>query len=246
MSHKEHCGNEVSKRHEYDIKLASTLSKRIASSLEEDFQKLDNNGVGGALARAKAFALAGYKEEAQQSLRDALAFDPECDEAAARLALLNVQTGDAEEALEVATHLVSRSPNFSTVEITSDQKINAFTILGRALVANNRNEDAVKSFERAREVEPEDTFAAAHLAQLYLSLGNPEQAVAQLDSISQNPRFRDLASTLQLGLTHEALLPKFSSAQTSAIIVSVGAGRPMIVNGAVRLADVVENEASWC
>ncbi|MDJ0724910.1 MAG: tetratricopeptide repeat protein [Prochloraceae cyanobacterium] len=190
-----------------ELSLAERLSESIISSLQQSSSLLNEKTVEGALARAKIFGFAGFYTKGIDSLTEALALDHNCHEASARLIIHQILSKRSEAALATATKLASQAPNFILKETTTGESISTFTLLGDALVQNNRIEDAIKAYETAKKVAPNDTTSAAKLAQAYIATGNSTKALEQADIFQDNPRFQDLQAVLRLGNRDEALLP---------------------------------------
>ncbi|MCE9667072.1 tetratricopeptide repeat protein [Myxococcus stipitatus] len=225
---------------------ARQIEKRLLEALQSQSANVEDNTAEGALARGRLFSVALYHEKAIESFREALSLDPSQYEAAARLVLVLLRTRRHEEALEVATKLAAEAPDYELPEMTSDERISVFTLLGNALVQNQRTDDAIQAYQTARKLSKRDTTAAARLAQLYLSSGEPKRALEQSSAFSRNPRFQDLASVLTLGKTNEALLPTYRRASIADIVGLTDHGRPLTVPDGSRLASVVEGSTAWC
>src|SRR5207244_3405391 len=105
----------------------------------------------GAVARGTIFQSAGYLDEAAASYAEALESKSYGDEAAGRLAIVQIISGQYEQALATATALASRNPGLEIRELSSKQRISVLTILGDALVHNGRLEEAVDAYKGARK-----------------------------------------------------------------------------------------------
>jgi tetratricopeptide (TPR) repeat protein len=218
-------------------KLARSLARELAASLEED--KLGDDSPAGALARGKVFQAAGYLEEAIESYSGALD-SRYADEAAARLAIVRLYAGDADNALETAMALASRNPGFEVKELTSKQRVSALTILGDALAQKGRIDEALDAYERARKTSPRDAFAAGRLAEIYFAKGDTTRAAANARVAAKNPRFTTLTTLVEGGENVSAFAPRISKG----LDVSKP-GRPLLVDDAPLLAPLVRGDA-WC
>jgi tetratricopeptide (TPR) repeat protein len=230
----------------WDVKVAKKIATRLAETLAQETAKYEQSTSDAALARGRVFALASYDDSAIENYNEALALDPTQYEAAARLVLAYLGKGQAAQALATAMKLAAEAPTYEMPEVTSDEKISAFTLLGNALVQNDRLDDAIKAYETARETSPSDSTAAARLAQLYLATGQPAKAIEQGPLFSNNPRFRDLASVITLGKKSEALLPSFPRENLASTIHVALHGRPLMIEGNFRVAPIAEGDAAWC
>ncbi len=225
---------------------ARMIEKRVLETLQGQSANVEENTSEGALARGRLFAMALYQEQAIDSFKEALSLDPTQYEAAARLVLLLMRVRRHEEALDVATKLAAEAPDYEMTEMTSDERISVFTLLGNALVQNHRTEDAIHAYQTARRMSKRDTTAAARLAQLYLASGEPKRALEQANTFSRNPRFRDLSSVLNLGRTSEALLPTYRRESLADTLALADHGRPPTVPDGSRLAPVEPEASAWC
>ena len=226
--------------------LAESITRHLSTALDGIAKTVGKNGSEGALARGKAFALAGYIDEAIESYQEALSIDCHQHEAAARLALMQMRANLPEDALDTAARLASIAPTYSMPEMTSDDSVNAFTILGNALVQNGRVRDSVSAYQQAMKEDSTDTAAAARLAQVQLATGNATEALRQQAAVEQSPRFRKLAGILALGAKSEALLPRLDVANIKDTIYLDVHGRPVVVDGEAQRAEVRPDDDSWC
>lgn len=226
--------------------LTNSLHKNLLETLKNVGGRLNDHSAAGALARGQVFQLSGYYEDAVESYTEALALDPQLDEAAARLPIAQLLARHPAKALVSAMKLAERNPGFELKEMTSDQHQNAMTILGDALTFNERPKDAIEAYKVARTASKRDVFAAGRLAQLYLATGEPTKAVEQAKNVGNNPRFGNLARLLSLGQKNAALLP-VSRAGAAIDMLSVTVhGRPLLVEGTARVAPLVWGDDQWC
>jgi predicted Zn-dependent protease len=229
-----------------DAELTGSLSKYLRESLDEAAKKLNDDSAEGALARGKVFQMASYFREAAQSYADALAKDNSLDEAAARLVVAQLKGRQPEKALASAMNLAARKPGFEVKEFSSNQYASAMTLLGDALVNNNRPADAIEAYKAARTESKRDAFAAGRLAQLFLATGEPKKALEQAKGVAANPRFRDLSRVLALGERSVALLPAFRADSLIDMIAVSDHGRPLFVDGTARSATLAWGNDEWC
>lgn len=230
----------------WEIDVTRTMAKRLGQSVSEDSSKVADSSSAGALARGRLFALSSYHDRAIESYRESLALDPTQHEAAARLVLLYIRTGQPSLALATAMKLAADAPKYELREMTSEEKISVFTLLGNALVQNDRIDDAIQAYEVAQRTSKADTTAPARLAQLYLATGQPKKAIEQTEAFAGNPRFRDLASVLILGKTNAALLPAFRRDRLIDALALSDHGRPLTLGNTVRVAPAIADEGAWC
>lgn len=226
--------------------LAHSLATHLMDTIKDARTHLDENSAKGAVARGQVFQLSGYLEDAVESYTDALALDPEMDEAAFRLARAQLLFHQPERALATAMKLAQRSPDFDLKEMTSDQYINTMTLLGDALVFNNRSADAIEAYKIARTSSKRDAFAAGRLAQVYLTTGEPKKAIELAKNVGKSPRFRSLANLLALGERNAALLPAFRPGSAADFVGTVPVGRPLMVDSLPRQASIDWGNNEWC
>jgi tetratricopeptide (TPR) repeat protein len=229
-----------------ETELANSLSKSLRESLDEASKKLNDDSAEGALARGKVFQMAAYFKEAAQCYADALAQDDDLDEAAARLVVAQLKGRQPEKALASAMNIAARKPGFEVKELSSNQVASAMTLLGDALVHNNRPTDAIEAYRAARTESKRDAFAAGRLAQLLIATGEPKKALEQAKGVAANPRFRDLSRVLALGERNVALLPSFRTGSLIDMIALTDHGRPLFVDGTARSATLAWGDDQWC
>ena len=229
----------------WEIATTQKIAHRLTETLKDDTAHLADSTVAGALARGRTFATAGYDTDAIESFKEALCMDPHANEAAARLALVLLRIGRNSEALTVASKLAASAPKYSMREATSDEKINSFTILGKALAQNGRIAEAIHACEAATKNDSHDTTAPALLAYLHLATGEPKRALGHANAFANNPRFHDLASVMSLGHTNEALLPAFNRESVQDFLRVMMPGRPLFVEGDARLSPTAQGD-DWC
>ncbi len=229
-----------------DVEFAQLVSRRSAETLQTASARLADNSSEGAFARGNIFELSAYYEQAEESYREALTINGENHLAAARLALVQLKGDKPEKALHTASKLAAKNPGLLVQELTTNEQVSVFTILGDALVLNGRVTDAIQAYQAAQKTSSKDSFAAGRLAQVYLSTGEPKKALELGKSFANNPRFSTLTSVLALGRTSDALLPRFRSESLVNAIKRAEPGRPLLVDGTPQFAPVVEGSEAWC
>lgn len=225
--------------------LAETLVNELMRTLSDAARNLAGDDAEAALSRGKVFQVCGYLEEAIASFKSAAAQDTQLDEAKARLAVVLGRAHHPENALAAAMDLAQSNPGFEFKEMTSSQVMTAMTLLGDTLVLNKRPKDAIEAYKLAAERYKNDAFAAGRLAQALLASGEPQRAVEHLADISANPRFQSLEKILSLGREVPALLPRYSSDHLQAMVAVSEHGRPMVVDGRMIVAPLVDGDCGW-
>src|SRR5262249_34910460 len=138
------------------------------------------------------------------------------------------------------------NPGYELKELSSNQTSSAMTLLGDALVFNDRASDAIEAYKIARSTSKRDSFAAGRLAQLYLATGDPSKAMEQVKGVDANPRFRNLSRVLCLGKRSTSLLGVFQRGSVESFLALTDPGRPLLVDGTPRRAAAVSGNDDWC
>lgn len=222
------------------------IAKNLRETINSTNKELTEGGADASLAAGKIYALGAYHEEAIACFHDALKASAKLHEAAARLGILQIRTGRNLEALKTLSELAKRAPDYAMPEMASDEVVSVYTLLGNALLVNRRYDQAIAAYEKAGEVCPRDTSAAARLAQLHIASGNQDAAVELAPRFADNPRFASLSATLFLTRDSKLTLPAIG---IDAFIASAALdvhGRPVIVNESARVAALVTGDDSWC
>jgi tetratricopeptide (TPR) repeat protein len=224
---------------------AQLLGKRSMETLKAALAEVAKGNAGGALARGRIFELVGYFPEAASSYGDALAVDSESDECTARLAIALLKAGDGKGGLATAMKLAARNPEYRIKALATEEVSSAMTILGDALIGNDRIADAIEAFEAARKIDASDTYASGRLAKAYLATNQPDKAIGLAKDLSSNPRFRSLGTVLALGETSRALLPKFGADAFASAARLSDHGRPLLIGPAARVAPLTTDSVGW-
>lgn len=232
---------EESTNNSKEVGLAQLLHKRTTEMLQAAGQHLNENSPKGAFARGNVFELAGYFDHAADSYKAARTL-----EATARLAIVHIKDAKPELALKTAMSVTAANPKLRVQELTSTEEVSALTILGDALVSNDRKSDAIQAYLAARKANAKESFAAGRLAQVYLATGEPKKALELGPAFAANHRFDAISSVLALGKTSDALLPAIKPESLSAVLRRSPVGRPLLVSGAPRLAPIIEGDQAWC
>jgi tetratricopeptide (TPR) repeat protein len=226
--------------------LANSLAKHLVATLEASAANAGDRSAAGALARGRIFQLAGYYGEAAENYVGALSQDPGLDEAAARLVCVRMAEGRFEDALETATTLASRSPRFEYKEASSDQVVSVMTLVGDALAALGRTNDAIEAYKAARVANPKDTFSAVRLAQLFIATGQSKLAVRESKAVSDNTRHAGLAQALVRGAERAMFLPSIRPDAIAGMLRVSMPGRPVMAHGEAQVAPLIYGSQDWC
>jgi tetratricopeptide (TPR) repeat protein len=230
------------------IRLANVFCQRVLQTVEESKKHLSENTAQGALARGKVFSLAAEYEQAAASFAEALSMDNNLTEAAARLPLAQLKAGQNAKALNNAMSLAARQPKFMVQELSTNEKVSAMTILGESLLANGRIQDATEAYKNALQISSEDSYAAGRLAQLHMVEGRGAEALKLAGNFTSNPRasFQSLNKVMPLGNTSVSLLPRITAETLVANVSRSMPGRPILADGAPRVAPLVWDDNGWC
>jgi tetratricopeptide (TPR) repeat protein len=148
----------------------ATARSRYAVALEEGWMLTGTlERLDGRLAEARA----AFEEAAVDGSRPALL----------SLAVAHLQLGEAEKAADILARLVR----------DAGTDVQARRLLGQALLATGRTDDAVRELEEAQRLAPDDLELAFALGGAYLSRKAPDQAA---------PVFARLAKARPLARTH--------------------------------------------
>jgi tetratricopeptide (TPR) repeat protein len=230
---------------EFRIHSAERLAENSAKVLQEAGPFLKEDSAKGALARGKVFELTKHHESAVASYREAIDKDPGSREALARLVVAQLQAGQHEAALNTAVKHAAVGDQFIIESLCEREQYSPMTILAEALLLNDRSESAVDAYEKALQINPKDSFSAGRLAYLYLIKDDVQNALGVEAAMKDSPRYRNLRSLLKLARNNPSTLPSITLHSLTAMALSRPAGRPIVVNGEIRLATLHEGD-TWC
>lgn len=228
-----------------NIDLAKRLCNHSLETLRQASLSQSADTADGALARGHVFELVGYFDEAAASYSEALTLEPHLEVATARLALAQMKGGHIEKGMLIASALAGSNPNLELQTLASKEAFSAMTILGESLLANGRLVDAQQAYERARTVNPKDSFANGRLAQIHLATGAPKKAFDLDGAFFGTTRFASIAETLAIGNTSPSLLPVLKPMTLAASVIHSMPGRPLTIDGATRMAGPAGDNAEW-
>jgi tetratricopeptide (TPR) repeat protein len=234
----------------HEATFSQTVCQAARKTLENAERDLARGGPVAALARGRVFELVGYFDAAAAAYREAFSLDPKLSEARAREALCHLKGGDAERGLQLAVAAAAADEKLQLETLATGEAFSVMTILGDALVANNRLDDALAAFKKARAIVPNDNYATAHLAQVYLATNQQNLAADLAPSIQLPSRFETFKTVLGLGGNGLALLQEGRRgslvANIKVMMPTPMPGRPMDVHGEQRVASLVEPREDWC
>ncbi|MDJ0643340.1 MAG: tetratricopeptide repeat protein [Erythrobacter sp.] len=138
----------------------------------------------------------------------ALELDPSNDDALARLALVRVKLNQVQSAVEAASTLAMRSPEFTFTSLMMDRPLSAMTVLGNALEKSGDDEAAARAFNQAVSLQEDDAYSVGSLGVLLVKEGKISEAVEQFDKLeSEGSAFAPVASAARLAIADPALAP---------------------------------------
>jgi tetratricopeptide (TPR) repeat protein len=121
-------------------------------------------------ARGLAHLQRGQLLEAQVCCQDALATEPAHADSLYLMGLLAIEAGQCDHAVEWLARAIGQSAKAEYV-----------SALGHALQRLGRTDEAVKAFDKALQLDPDDAETAERCGTLLLELGRMEEALACLD-----------------------------------------------------------------
>jgi tetratricopeptide (TPR) repeat protein len=166
--------------------------------------------AAGLLAGGKIAEIGHDLAQAQLLYVEALAADPNCYEALARLAISYMKTAELPGALQCARKLVADSPTGLFHDL-GGVPISSFTVLADVLRLAGKSAEAKDAYQEALKHEPAKNYAAGYLAALHLTAGELAEALSLKDSILELARFDELISILGMAAKQPANLPALIS-----------------------------------
>jgi tetratricopeptide (TPR) repeat protein len=192
---------------------AAELAGQIVNAVRALQEGLRGDAQSGAarLAAGKVYEIDNSLELAADFYARAGGDDVSFDEATARLAIVQLKMRRNERALETASGLIERAPEFTFRSMIKNKPLSALTVLGEALLANGLTEQATAAFRRALALQPGDTQAAARLCLLLVEEGKTDEASKALGQVEPNSGlFTVLNSAVSLASNDPSLLPSAS------------------------------------
>jgi tetratricopeptide (TPR) repeat protein len=181
-------------------------------------------------ARGELFRAVGSDAEAEDDLRAVLRRNPNHGPALAGLAMLAYRRD--QKTTEAVSLLEQALPKFRPVE--RSQQVAAYIFLGRLYGGEGRNDDAVKQFRAARQLDVAGTYALVNLGSFLTDHGRTQEAETEWDSTvrelgADSPTGLDILRTRRqragdlVDLTH--LLGLASDADYQTLLAHVGSPR---------------------
>ncbi|MBM3777543.1 MAG: tetratricopeptide repeat protein [Acidimicrobiia bacterium] len=137
---------------------------------------------------ARAWTASNDLEQAERTLRDAVAADPTNTVAYEMLGQIYASQQRLEQALREYQSLIERDP----------RSVSANTMVGYLLQALDRDDEARRAYEQALEIDPRTPIAAANLAWLYAENNQNLDIALQLAQVAKEelPEHPDVNDTL--------------------------------------------------
>ncbi len=153
----------------------------------------------------------GQLDDARDAYRRALNHNPEAEQAAYHLAMLEVRTGNRDEGLAAMRDIAQKHPEQAS-DISKRLGEIAATFTGQ-----EKMEEAILLYKTALELSPTDLWPQVHLGEIYEAQGHQEEAMnAYRDVLLQKPespvsalKFHDLMSNMQT--PHETMLAEWQA-----------------------------------
>jgi hypothetical protein len=223
---------------------AETLATNISAVMKNIGPQLKDKSAAGSLARGKLFEITKNYDLSITSYREATESGGHMDEALARLAVVEIQAGKYEDALRSAVTLAGQAKPFTFRSLCMGEEYSPMTVLGEALLLNDRTDSAQEAFEKALEANAKDTFASGRLAYILLAKGQNDAAAKLASKVSGSVRYRQLEPLLKMAATNTRM-PFVKPSMAVSIASRSMPGRPITVNGDVRVAGLSQNP-DWC
>lgn len=152
-------------------------------------QQLNPDSAEANFRLGAGLLLAGQNEAATKQLAQTLTLDPHYQQADILLVLKLIEEQDFDAAIEAAQAFKARNPD----------SLAAYSLLGKAYLANEQTDEAVATFNEALSLAPGDPAANQALAQIALQAGDTEAARKRYKAILDH-RTDYLPALLQLAL----------------------------------------------
>jgi len=124
----------------------------------------------------------GQLDDARDAYRKALNHNPEVEQAAYQLAMLEVRTGNMDEGLAAMRDIAEKHPDRAS-DISKRLGEIAGTFMGQ-----EKTEEAVHLYKTALELSPKDLWSQVHLGEIYETQGQYENALDAYRSVlTQKP-----------------------------------------------------------
>lgn len=199
-----------------EIEALRGQAESLAAAAEAAGRAAANNPetAEGLFEAGRLWELTAMWGRAIEFYERALDVDPDYHEATARLALTRIKARQRQEALRLASELVTRDPQFRFKTIKENLTISAFTVLADALRVNGAVDDAIRAYQEALRLETGDRHSAARLAELYLLEGRTDEA-SELEPQIDDTFNPGLKATLRLARNDRELLPTIAAVRAS-------------------------------
>jgi tetratricopeptide (TPR) repeat protein len=193
-------------------------AERVRRAAQQAFELANANAAAstGLLAAGKIWELGNQPRRATELYERAVRLNREDFEAMARLALVEVKTGRAQDGLRTASELASNAPEFRFRTLTGSLTITAMTVLGDALRATGSRDAAIEAYQSALRLEPDDQYSAGRLAELFLDQGRTDEAVT-LEPMVNATYSPGLKAALRLAGNEVEFLPALTRVRIDAI-----------------------------
>ena len=220
------------------------LQERAVRQFEEIIKR-DPNDVSSYLVLAHLYRAAGERAKAEETLRQAIALQPDSEDANADLAFLYLDVGDYRTAIALLEKVQGRRTD-----------VRILSALGYAYEQTRDYKTAASVYSQALELEPDNLTFRKALGQNFLLSRQYDVAQEQFEFLVQtNPR--DVESLLRLGQLHRVqgkydlarqnlekaleLAPDNLDVQYNQILLSEAEGRP---EEAIRLTRKIVDSAT--
>ncbi len=197
-----------------DVRADADRLVEIIRQLETETEAADNFAQT-AIAAGKLREVVNRYGAAAAWYRAALDYDPDCEEALARLAVVTLKSGRIDVGLRLAEDLVARDSAMPVRSIGDGFRTTATGVLADALQLAGQPEAAIDAFRAALALQGEDTYARSSLLGLLVSSRRLDEAQALAADLPARPEFAATLAILRLSTNESdelpALLGEFAS-----------------------------------
>lgn len=185
-------GNELLKQDKVDEGI-----KHFMASININPQNPAN--YMGLVGLGHAYSLKSRNEEAIAAFKQALAINPNLDEAYYRIGTVLSQLGRLDESITAYLNAIELYPNNPLYHIS----------LGNSYIAQGNADGAIKEFQAVLRIQPSNVVAHNNLGMLYMNQGKTDEAMKHFqEAIKIQPHFANAHYRLSILLKQKGLNEK--------------------------------------
>lgn len=223
-------------------RLSVDVAARMIKYLEDARNSEVESGAAAYCAKGKILGLAGFLDHAENCYQRALSLDPTIDEAAARLVMVLIRAGRPKCALDTALRLQRRNEKYRMPEMSTSLTIGVHSLVGLALLADGKDDEARNAFSDAYSADRDDSIAWAYLVQMGAEGSNKKLVDLLPKKGKLNPRFVKLADHLR-SVGERGILGQSVIASALRNVSLEAHGRPVVDDGQACLANLKDSDA---